>query len=275
MSLSIVSNYSTAGGHRHLKRTDNNLGLAMARLSAGKRVLSAKDDAAALAIGSRLATQVSGLHQAQANAGQGSSMLQIADGGLARVGDMLTRMKSLSVQAGSGHLSADDRQAINLEFQALSSEVDRIAADTEFAGTGLLDGSSASVSLKVGTGTTPNVDDISISLADATATALSIGGLDITSQAGADAASSAISNAIDRVQSLRSDIGAGQNRLGYPAANIASSIENTEAARSLLLDLDVAGGSGDVSILKTRLQAGLYAQQQGNQTSRSLLNLFA
>jgi flagellin len=275
MSLSIVSNYSTAGGHRHLKRTDNNLGLAMARLSAGKRVLSAKDDAAALAIGSRLATQVSGLHQAQANAGQGSSMLQIADGGLARVGDMLTRMKSLSVQAGSGHLSADDRQAINLEFQALSSEVDRIAADTEFAGTGLLDGSSASVSLKVGTGTTPNVDDISISLADATATALSIGGLDITSQAGADAASSAISNAIDRVQSLRSDIGAGQNRLGYAAANIASSIENTEAARSLLLDLDVAGGSGDVSILKTRLQAGLYAQQQGNQTSRSLLNLFA
>ncbi len=247
----------------------------MARLSAGKRVLSAKDDAAALAIGSRLATQVSGLHQAQANAGQGSSMLQIADGGLARVGDMLTRMKSLSVQAGSGHLSADDRQAINLEFQALSSEVDRIAADTEFAGTGLLDGSSASVSLKVGTGTTPNVDDISISLADATATALSIGGLDITSQAGADAASSAISNAIDRVQSLRSDIGAGQNRLGYAAANIASSIENTEAARSLLLDLDVAGGSGDVSILKTRLQAGLYAQQQGNQTSRSLLNLFA
>ena len=275
MSLSIVSNYSTAAGHRHLERTDNNLGLAMARLSAGKRVLSAKDDAAALAIGSRLATQVSGLHQAQANAGQGSSMLRIADGGLARVGDMLTRMKSLSVQAGSGHLSADDRQAINLEFQALSSEVDRIAADTEFAGTGLLDGSSASVSLKVGTGTTPNVDDISVSLADATATALSIGGLDITSQAGADAASSAISNAIDRVQSLRSDIGAGQNRLGYAAANIASSIENTEAARSLLLDLDVAGGSGDVSILKTRLQSGLYAQQQGNQTSRSLLNLFA
>lgn len=275
MSLSIGSNYSNAVGHRYLKKTDDNLGLAMARLSAGTRVLSARDDAAALAIGSRLSVQVSGLHQAQANAGQGSSMLQVADGGLARVGDILDRMKSLSVQAGSGQLSADDRQALDLEFQALSSEVDRISADTEFAGTPLLNGATGSVSLKVGTGTTPGVDDISVSLADTTTTALSVNGVDITSQANANAANTAIDNAINRVQSMRSEIGAGQNRLDYASGNIASAIENTEAARSNLLDLDVARATSDVSNLKNRLQAGIYVQQQGNQTSRSLLSLFA
>lgn len=273
MVMSISTGYAAMVSNRHTDKTNKNLGLAIARLSAGKRVLSARDDAASLAIGSRLQSEVSAQQQAYRNAGQARSMLQVADGGLGNVNDILQRMKSLSVQAGSGHLSADDRAALNSEFQALSSEVERIATDTEFGGTKLLDGSAASVDIKVGTGTGPS-DEIVAPLSDATTASLSLTGLDITSAASADAASTAIDAAIDRVQTLRAENGASQNRLEYAAANIATSIENTEAARSGLLDLDVAGAVGDLAALKVRLQQGVYASKQSNSAQRSLLNLF-
>jgi len=123
--------------------------MALAKLGAGRRVLSARDDAATMAIGARLAAVTSGLKQAQINADQGSSMLQVADGGMARINDVLTRMKSLAVQAGSGPLSATGRSAIKTEFQALASEIDRISEDTEFACTKLLDGSTSSVNFQI------------------------------------------------------------------------------------------------------------------------------
>jgi flagellin len=273
MVMSISAGYSSMVSNRHTSNTNKNLGLAMARLSAGKRVLSARDDAASLAIGSRLQSEVSAQQQAYRNAGQAQSMLQIADGGLSNVNGILQRMKTLSVQAGSGQLSADERSALNTEFQALSSEVGRIAADTEFGGTKLLDGSQASVDVKVGTGTSVS-DEISAPLADSTTASLSLSGLDITSAASADAASTAIDAAIDRVQTLRAENGASQNRLEYAAANIATSIENTEAASSSLIDLDVAGAVGDLASLKVQLQQGVYASKQSNSAKRSLLNLF-
>ena len=120
MALNGVSNFGANMTHRNLQKSNAGLSLALAKLAAGRRVLSARDDAAAMAIGARLAAVTSGLKQAQINAGQGSSMLQVADGGMARINDVLTRMKSLAVQAGSGSLSATGRSAINLEFQALA-----------------------------------------------------------------------------------------------------------------------------------------------------------
>ena len=120
MALNGVSNFGANMAHRNLQKSNAGLSLALAKLAAGRRVLSARDDAAAMAIGARLAAVTSGLKQAQINAGQGSSMLQVADGGMARINDVLTRMKSLAVQAGSGSLSATGRSAINLEFQALA-----------------------------------------------------------------------------------------------------------------------------------------------------------
>ena len=277
MALGVVSNFSAGIAHRSLSKTDAGMGmgLALARLAAGRRVLSAKDDAASMAIGSRLGAAVGGLMQAQTNAGQAVSMLQVADGGLARVDDMLTRMKTLAVQAGSGHLSTSDRTAINTEFQSLASEVDRISADTDFAGANLLDGSAGTVSFKVGTGTSPVSDDISVSFEDTSTTALSIGGLDITSQAGADAASAAIDNAIDSVQTMRAGIGASQNRLDYAAQNVATAIENTEAARSSLIDLDVASGISDFASKQTLMHAGVAMMAQANQAPKHLLRLFA
>ena len=274
MVMSIGSGYAAAVSNRHLDKTDRNLGLELARLSAGKRVLSAKDDAASLAIGSRLEADVSAQRQAYQNAGQAASMLRVADGGMGNTSDILTRMKSLAVQASSGQLSADDRRALNTEFQQLASEVERISSDTEFAGTNLLDGSTAAVDVKVGTGTGPS-DEVSADLADTSTASLGLTGLDISTEASADAASAAITNAIDAVQDLRADNGASQSRLDYARDNIATGIENTEAARSNLLDLDVADATARKILLQTQLQAGVYASQQSNRSAKSMLSLLA
>lgn len=274
MVMNIASGYASSVSNRYLEKSNNNLGLAMAKLSAGQRVMSARDDAASLAIGSRLQSEVSGQQQAYRNAGQAASMLRVADGGLDGTSDMLQRMKSLTVQAGSGHLSADDRRALDVEYQALASEVDRVSADTGFGGTKLLDGSSPAVDVKVGTGTGPS-DEISASLEDVSASALSLTGTGIATQSDANAASAAIDAAIDKVQEVRADNGASQNRLEYAAANIATSIENAEAARSRLIDLDVARATRDLSLLKTQQEGGIYASRAANESSRALLNLFA
>jgi flagellin len=141
MGLNVISNYAANVAHRNLERTDMEASQSLAKLSSGTRVVSAKDDAASLAIGSRLGAEVQGLRQATINAGQAISMLQIADGAMSQVNDIMIRMKTLSIQAASGQLSDTERGMLDTEYQALLSEVDRIAADTEFNGNQLINGS--------------------------------------------------------------------------------------------------------------------------------------
>jgi len=143
MPLNVISNFAANVAHRHLQQSDAQATNSLAKLSAGTRVLTAKDDAASLAVGSRLRAEVSALRQASVNAGQAISMLQIADGAMARVDDILVRMKTLAVQASSGQLSDTERGMLNQEYTQLVSEVDRIANDTEFNGTKLLAGSTS------------------------------------------------------------------------------------------------------------------------------------
>jgi flagellin len=141
MSLNVISNFAANVAHRNLTLSDAQATSSVAKLSAGSRVLSAKDDAASLAIGSRLKAEVDGLRQASVNAGQAISLLQIADGAMANVSTILIRMEVLAVQAGSGQLSSVERSMLDTEFQALLAEVDRIAEDTDFVGTQLVNGS--------------------------------------------------------------------------------------------------------------------------------------
>ncbi len=273
MALNTIFSLGAGLAQRNLRASNTALALSLAKLSAGRRVLSARDDAAALAIGARLGAEVAGLKQAQVNAGQGSAMLQVADGGMARINDILVRMKTLAVQAGSDTVSAGGRTAINAEFQALASEVDRISADTEFAGTSLLDGSTAMVDLKVGTGTSAGADEISVALDSTTTTALGIGGAELATKSGAAAASTAIDNAIDKLQTSRARIGAGQSRLEFAAANLGTAIENTELARSSLIDLDVAGEISNLAGKQLLVKAGAAMLIQANQQPKHLLRL--
>ena len=487
MALNIVSNYASNVATRYLAKADAAASTSLAKLSAGTRVLGAKDDAASLAIGSRLNAEVQAQKQAKVNAGQATSMLQIADGAMSKVNDILVRMKTLAVQSGSGQLSSTERGMLDTEFQALLSEVDRIAQDTDFNGTSLVNGSSqtdvslngssvidaahgfASITLgndvgdttisvsydsaidvltlenlttgesqgiaigsnaiatnatqtvnfdqigvvvelnaafdksndisslptylagtadtgeidessvaisnisdaadfaaqtgnvilddtgnqstsilyygsyqtltsvdlsttgyktatltngggdtfdlsfevtfvfdgggtipeldlsgmldtritgtastsdqtdftfKLGTGTTSGVDEVTIGVGSVSATSLGINGQNILTKSAADTTSTAISAAIDTLNTARAGVGAAQNRLDFASDNLASTIENTEAARSSLLDLDVASEMTAFTAKQVLVQSGVAMLAQANQMPQNLLKLF-
>jgi flagellin len=493
MALNVISNYAANVAHRYLVKADAAASSSLAKLSAGSRVISAKDDAASLAIGSRLNAEVQAQKQAQVNAIQASSMLQIADGAMAKVNDILVRMKTLAVQAGSGQLGSTERGMLNTEYQSLLLEVDRIADVTKFNGVTLVDGSTTtatnrnalsaasnnliqaadgfssvtlgnsvgnatmtvaysstshvltltnqttgesqgidlgsaaitgnniqtvnfdtldtvvvlnaafdktasiaptdtytlgaggpgatsgaidlttvrvsgtnaasltspnvtiaraatmasavitaggytgsanlsstgaktvtmasgtdtftlaftvstafassagaavdtlalgtlgatvfggsntsnttSFTFKLGTGATAGVDDVTISVNAVSSGALSINGTLISGATGAnaDAASTAITTAIDTLNTSRATVGAAQNRLEFASDNLATTIENTEAARSSLLDLDVAQEMTMFTSKQILVQSGVSMLAQANQMPQSLLKLF-
>ncbi len=185
MALNVISNFAANVAHRNLVNSDMDLTDSLSKLSAGTRVVSAKDDAAALAIGSRLNAEVQALRQATVNAGQAISMLQIADGAMARVTDILFRMKTLSVQAGSGQLSATERGMLDVEYQNLLAEVGRIAADTEFNGVKMVNGSQSVQTMPAGLGVADGVGAVSLggfSLGGATSSAAFSLGFNSTSK---------------------------------------------------------------------------------------------
>ena len=487
MSLNIVSNHSANVAHRHLSSTEMDMSSSLAKLSAGTRVLSAKDDAASLAIGSRIASEVSALKQANVNAGQASSMLQIADGAMGTVQDVLTRMKTLAVQGASDNLSSTERSMLDTEYQALLEEIDRVANDTDFNGTKLVQGStqvtsatnsistaadnfvqaadgvasiefdedvgsksftiefdsssnvltvtnltdgtsegidiggtaiaqnatqevrfdtvgttvtlndafnkgssisatggsadvgggailassieitsatssgaqgltgisvtidattanasdltiggysasgidlssagvktatltdgtntftvsfnvttalsdgdsghmevdglgsmafadsastnSTSFTYKVGTATEATEDDLTFTVDSITQNALGVNGTSLTgsSTANSDTALDAVNAAIDTLNTSRANIGASQNRLGFASANLASTIENQEASRSTLMDLDVASEMSNFTSKQVLMQAGVSMLAQANQVPQNLMRLF-
>ena len=374
--------------------TDTAASNSLAKLSVGRRVVSARDDAASLAVGQRLNAEVQGLRQAVVTSGQANSMLQIADGAMSTTSDILTRMKVLSIQSSSANLSEQERAFLDTEFQALVGEVDRIADDTDFAGTKLLDGSvdlagvggleaadgvasisaqgvedeqsgtaalgysiafatgsaggtftvntfdgttvngtytgtvnsdavtgtagelsrattvkldggtttsagSFTISLntafaataavaaasasyggsstldltfKLGTGT-ESQDSLSFSLSAINTEGLGLTGASIESEESAASALEAVNSAIDTLNGFRSDVGAAQNRLDFASANLNVGIENAEAARSTLVDLDIAQEMTNFSSKQVLMQAGVAMLAQANQMPQNLLRL--
>ncbi len=386
MSMTINSNYAANVAHRNLKMTDAQATSSLAKLSIGTRVVSARDDAASMAVGSRISAEVRGLKQAVVNAGQANSMLQIADGAMGTVSDILTRMKTLAVQSSSGNLSATEREFLDVEFQAMIEEIDRIADDTDFAGTKLIDGaisvtsggdyvatggvaavtgqgidtttaasgatfamsftsaatggsfqltgngqtfsgtidSSAitstgalsgstvvtltegtnggatvtvalntafnatathattaitlagstqlDLSFKLGTGIESN-DSLDFTLDAINTSSLGLSAQSVDTSGNADAALQAVNTAIDTLNSFRSNVGAAQNRLEFASANLNVSIENAEAARSTLLDLDIASEMSNFTSKQILMQSGVAMLAQANQLPQNLLRL--
>ena len=160
MTLNVISNYAANVAHRYLVQSDSDASQSLAKLSSGQRIVTARDDAAGLAIGSRLVAQLNALTQCSTNATQASSMLQVADGALSKIGDLLNRMKTLAVQASSGQLGNTERSMIDTEYQDLLSEIDRISNDTSFNGVTLLAGIPAVATSLNTQGTTGGTDYI-------------------------------------------------------------------------------------------------------------------
>jgi len=272
MGLRINTNTASLNAQRNLSQTTTNLQRSMERLSSGLRITRASDDAAGLAISERLRAEVRSLQQAQRNAMDGISMLQVAEGAMNETSSTLIRLRELAIQSANGTLGAGERTVLNTEFQDLLAEIDRVAAVTEFNGTPLLDGSAATVNFQVGVNATVN-DVISVTGVDATTTGLGLVALAVDTDINASAALATLDTAIDSVSTLRAGFGTAQNRLESTIRSIAVSVENTAAAESRIRDVDVAAETAILTRNQVMQQAGIAVLAQANVSSQSALAL--
>ena len=390
MALTATTNTSASTALRYLDRNNSMASSSLAKLSSGSRIVKASDDAASLAVGTKIKADVTALQQAKVNAGQAASLLQVADGGLSQVSDILLRMKALSVQAQSGSVSDNERIFLDKEFQALSSQINDIATQTKFNGQTLLNGETgvtvagvadiAGVHISgtadvvtgtgtanlayttTGTGTTAvgtftytdqagatftttvsgtdatstaldaavvfegtgvslsldnfdastsvtgtagdlaitnnevsfqvgvsssdtievGLDDVQVAqlgnvstgtLADADGAGAGTGAANIRTQAGAIAAGDILDNAISQINEDRANVGAMISRFEFASANLATSIENLDAARSTLMDVDMASEMSNFSSKQVMMQASVAMLAQANQMPQQLLRL--
>jgi flagellin len=273
MGLVINTNVSAINAQKNLSRTQGSLGTSLARLSSGMRIVSAKDDAAGLAISENLRAQIRGLGQAERNANDGISLVQTAEGALNEVSGALIRMRELAVQASTGTVGTTERTYINAEFQDLISEIDRIAAVTEFNGSKLLDGTqSGGVSFQVGIHSGDNYK-ITASIADVDKTALGLNDEVVTTATTALSALAAIDTAIETISETRGGLGAIQNRLSITVNNLATQRENISAANSRIRDVDVADETVNMTRSQILMQAGVAVLAQANQLPAMALSL--
>jgi len=286
-----------------LTKNERAMSQAMERLSTGLRINSASDDAAGLAISSRMTSQVNGLNMAVRNANDAISMIQTADGALIEVGNMLQRMRELSVQASTGTLGATDNDALDTEFHALRQEINRIALNTEHNGSAVFASAAASATaFQVGANasqtvsvTFNNFQTLSSSTAtgdgsDTTQANSKFGGtlLDTTGNGTgnddfgalrldtatlATAAMIGLDDAIEAVNLERASYGAAINRLEYAADNLANVSQNTSASRSRILDADYASETTELARTQIIQQAGTAMLSQANQQAQSVLAL--
>lgn len=275
MGLRINTNVASLNAQRNLLGTKWGLDKSLEKLSSGFRINRAGDDAAGLAISENLRAQIRGLKQASRNASDGVSLVQVAEGGLNEISSILIRLRELAVQAASDTIGPVERQFLNVEYDQLVSEVDRIADGTEFNGTQLLGGTGSILDFQVGTKNDPNIDRLSFdaSKADANSAALGINLTSVADKASAQNSLAAIDSAIVSVSAMRADFGAIQNRLQSTIGNIAVSVENLSAANSRIRDVDIAEETAEMTKNNILLQAGTSVLAQANQSSNTALQL--
>ena len=265
MPMMINTNISSLNAQRNLAGSQMSLATSMQRLSSGLRVNSAKDDAAGLAIASRMDAQVRGTTVAMRNANDGISMAQTAEGALATVTDALQRMRELAVQAQNGTNSTTDRANIDTEYQALSQEITRVAAQTKFNGTAIVGAGAGVQVFQVGAN---NGDTLTIT----TSTVTTVGG-GLTTAAAASTAVAALDTAIDTITTQRASYGAAMNRFGMAISNLAISGENQTAARGRIMDADFATETANLSRAQILQQAGNAMVAQANQLPNQVMTL--
>ena len=279
----VQHNLTAMNTQRQLNITTGTQAKVTEQLSSGYKINRAADDAAGLTISEKMRSQIRGLTQASANAEDGVSAVQTAEGALAEVHDMLQRMNELAVKSANGTNTSADRIAIQKEVNALVSEINRVSQSSQFNTLNLLDGSFTGKTLQVGAANKTE-QTIKISIKAMNATGLGISklkdpSLDKTStdtlatQAGAKAAISLITKAIAQVSSQRSSLGAIQNRLEHTIKNLDNIVENTTAAESAIRDTDMASAMVKYSTQNILAQAGQSMLAQANQSTQGVLSL--
>lgn len=277
MALTINTNVASLNAQRNLNSSQSALSKSMQRLSSGLRINSAKDDAAGLGISDRMTGQIRGLNQAVRNANDGISLAQTAEGALQETTNILQRMRELAVQAANGSNSSTDRDSLNAEFGQLQSEIERISSTTQFNGKNLLDGSfsAGQGTFQIGANASQTIA-FSIGSMDTPTLGVAASQIDIAGSAtyaNIASAISAIDTAIDTVGSQRGELGAVQNRFESTIANLSNISENLSAARSRILDADIAQETSSMTKFNILQQAGVSILAQANQAPQLALSL--
>lgn len=260
-----------SGASSQLQKTASRIQTTIASLVAGTKT-SVSEDVAGFAIAAQLQSQIGPLRQTAGNLTQALNQVQVAGDGVSRQAEIVDRLKQLATQANNGTLNADAREGLDIEFQQLVGELNRISGDTSFNGVNLLDGSfSSSVNQALGTG--DSEEGTQLDVPDLSADALGLDGLDLLTQEGAQAALQALETAGDTLLSTQSDIGSFAQTLDFAAASIESALFNQEAARSELMDTDIAETSTELALLNVRRDAAFALQAQTNKLPPTLLDL--
>ena len=267
MAQVINTNIGSLNAQRNLNTSQSALQISLQRLSSGLRVNSAKDDAAGLAIASRMESQVRGMNMAIRNANDGISLSQTAEGSLATIGQNLARMRELAVQ-GSNATAGADIAAIDLEYVQLAEENNRVLAATKFNGTALLTGAAA-MTFQIGANNVAAEDQLTVTTGNIALT----GGAAMADQAGAQAAIDLLDADINAVASLRATFGSIQSRFESVIGNLSIASENQAAARSRIMDADFAAETSALTRAQILQQAGTAMLAQANQLPNNVLQL--
>ena len=275
MASYINTNIASLNAQRNLSTSQSSLNTSLQRLSSGLRINSAKDDAAGLAISERMTSQIGGLNQAARNANDGISLVQTAEGGLNETSNILVRLRELTIQAASDTVGDAERGFLDKEYQQLMTEVDRISASTTFNGTNLLNGEGkGSMDFQVGAfAGEQNKITFDSSETNASAGEIGIAGSTIANKDDALSSISTVDEAIAKVSSQRSNLGAIQSRLASTVKNLEVQTINQDSARSVIQDVDVASSSAALASNNVVKNAAVSTLSQANQIPMSALRL--
>ena len=268
----VQHNLTAMNSNRMLGITTNSQAKATEKLASGSKINRAADDAAGLAISEKMRRQIRGLTQASANAQDGISCVQTAEGALNEVHDMLQRMNELAVKAANGTNQSEDDAYIQKEIKQLISEIDRVSTTSTFNERKLLDGSFSGITLQVGAENSSD-NTITMNISKMSASGLGVDSVSCSSQAGAKSAIDSIKSAITSLNEQRADLGAVQNRLEHTIANLDNVVENTTAAESQIRDTDMASQMVKYSNNQILAQAGQAMLAQSNQANQGVLSL--
>ena len=275
MALRINTNVQAIAAQRNLNLNHEAQNRSLEKLASGSRIVRAADDAAGLAISEKLKAHIRSMRQAERNANDGISLVQVAEGGMNETGNILTRMRELSIQSASDTIGDTERGFINKEVKGLKDEIDRIALSTEFNGKKLLDGNSEALDIQVGIKNNDFEDRFKFNAKNLTSTltALGLNDIDNATKEASQNNLEKLDHAITRINENRSELGALQNRLQSTINNLGIYRENLAAANSRIRDTDIAEETSELMKNNILTQSTVSVLGHANANSQVALKL--
>lgn len=275
MGMRISTNMASIQAQRTMTGTQREIQKSAAQLASGSRITKAADDAAGLGISENLKSQIRSFAMASRNANDGISMVQVAEGGLGEISNILTRLRELGIQAASDTVGERERVYLDREVQQLKQETERISRTTRFGTTNLLDGTGKTFDIQVGVNNNQSEDRISFesSMTNATTAELGIEGLDFTQKEGAQEALAILDDAQAKVAGFRANLGALQNRFQSTVENLGVQHENLSAANSRIRDADIAMSTSEMARNQILLSASTSVLAQANSVPQLALKM--